>query len=320
MERAPGAGRRRTAGTVRHLVHRPRSWLHPVAAAPDVEEEFVLAGELADGLGPFGERAGRHHDLRSAAEMVREAGEFIGHTHFGVPAARVGVFYRFDLRADDVAPWRVRSAPAPLDLHLRVRPDKVVDGVPRVLEFAIAPRIDDVPCGSGSASVVFLAPTVHRGHRERSRAALAAAADAASATRTAPGPGARVAPADVGRHLVGDVLLRRPVTPCPGQLAVDVALPPSTVPAHALLLEAVRQTALLTAWRAYALKPAHSTLGALRVHFRGYADPELPMRCTAVWDRLGKDADGRRLTPVTLSLVQAGSAVLEATASVVEDL
>ncbi|MEH0587619.1 hypothetical protein QA942_27505 [Streptomyces sp. B21-106] len=120
----------------------------------------------------------------------------------------------------------------------------------------------------------------------------------------------------MGRHLVGDVLLRRPVTPCPGQLAVDVALPPSTVPAHALLLEAVRQTALLTAWRAYALKPAHSTLGALRVHFRGYADPELPMRCTAVWDRLGKDADGRRLTPVTLSLVQAGSAVLEATASV----
>ena len=317
MERAPGAGRQQAAGTVRHLVHRPRSWLHPVAPAPDVEEEFVLAGELSGGLGPFGEQAGRHHDLRSAAEMVREAGEFIGHTHFGVPAARVGVFYRFDLRADDVAPWRVRSSPAPLDLHLRVRPDKVVDGVPRVLEFAIAPRIDDVPCGSGSASVVFLAPTVHRVHRERSAAALAAAADAPG---TAPGPGARVAPADVGRRLADDVLLHRPATPCPGQLAVDVRLPPSSVPAHALLLEAVRQTALLTAWRAYALKPAHSTLAALRVHFRGYADPELPMRCTAVWDRLGKDADGRRLTPVTLSLIQADSAVLEATASVVEDL
>jgi len=318
MERAPGTGRQRSAAAVRHLVHLPRSWLHPVAAAPDVEEEFVLAGELADGLGPFGERAGRHHDLRAAAEMVREAGEFIGHTHFGVPAARVGVFYRFDLRADDVTPWRVRSSPAPLDLHLRVRPDKVVDGVPRVLEFAIAPRIDDVPCGSGSASVVFLAPTVHRAHRERSVAALAAAADAAGAARGA--PAGRVAPADVGRPHAGDVLLHRPATPGPGQLAVDVALPPSTVPAHALLLEAVRQTALLTAWRAYALKPAHSTLGALRVHFRGYADPELPMRCTAVWDRLGKDADGRRLTPVTLSLIQAERAVLEATASVVEDL
>ena len=106
---------------------------------------------------------------------------------------------------------------------------------------------------------------------------------------------------------------RRPAAP-PGDAVPGTAgrgrapAAASSVPAHALLLEAVRQTALLTAWRAYALKPAHSTLAALRVHFRGYAEPELPMRCTAVWDRLGKDADGRRLTPVTLSLIQAGTA------------
>lgn len=56
------------------------------------------------------------------------------------------------------------------------------------------------------------------------------------------------------------------------------------------------------------------------MHFRGYAEPDLPMRCTAVWDRLGKDEEGRRTVPVGLSLVQAERAVLEATASVVEDL
>ncbi|MER6564203.1 hypothetical protein ABT300_42115 [Streptomyces sp. NPDC001027] len=76
MERAPGAGRRRSAAAVRHLVHLPRSRLYPVAAVPDVEQEFVPAGELAYGLLPFGE----HHDLRSRRRVLREAGEFLGAT------------------------------------------------------------------------------------------------------------------------------------------------------------------------------------------------------------------------------------------------
>ncbi|MFF2902294.1 AfsA-related hotdog domain-containing protein [Streptomyces sp. NPDC057966] len=285
----------------------------------------MLAGALPAGHPLFNDGPGRHHDLQATAEMVREAGEFIGHTHFGVPPARVGIFYRFDLRADDLTHWRVGRAPAQLDLELRVRPDKVVDDVPRVLDFFVAPRIDDVPCGSGSASLVFLAPVVHRSHRERSRAAVLAEAGRAGPGRL---PDAPVAPGDVGRGSPGNVLLHRPETPGHGRLSAEVRLPAAwssgagegdPAPAH-VLLEALRQTALLAAGHAYALKPAHSTLASLQVHFRGYAEPDLPMRCTAVWDRLGKDEEGRRTVPVGLSLVQAERAVLEATASVVEDL
>lgn len=106
-------GERRGTGTVRHLIHRPRSWLHPVPPGPDVEEEFVLAGALPAGHPLFNDGPGRHHDLQATAEMVREAGEFIGHTHFGVPSARVGIFYRFDLRAGDLTHWRVGRAAKP---------------------------------------------------------------------------------------------------------------------------------------------------------------------------------------------------------------
>ncbi|MFF8618752.1 AfsA-related hotdog domain-containing protein [Streptomyces sp. NPDC015350] len=318
-------GEQRGTGAVRHLIHRPRSWLHPVPPGPGVEEEFVLAGALPTAHPLFGDGPGRHHDLQATAEMVREAGEFIGHTHFGVPSARVGIFYRFDLRAGDLTHWRVGRTPAQLDLELRVRPDKVVDDVPRVLDFRIAPRIDDVPCGNGSASLVFLAPVVHRSHRERSRAAVLAAAG-----REGPGrlPDAPVDPGDVGRGSLDNVLLHRPEVPGRGRLSAEVRLPPvwssgdaegEPAPAR-VLLEALRQTALLAAGHAYALKPAHSTLASLRVHFRGYAEPDLPMRCTAVWDRLGKDEEGRRTVPVGLSLIQADRAVLEATTSVVEDL
>ncbi|MFB6618334.1 AfsA-related hotdog domain-containing protein [Streptomyces sp. NPDC056367] len=282
---------------------------------PDTEEEFVLVGEVSGG-----DRRGRlFHELPDVVGVVREAAEFIGRCHFAVNPDRVAVFYRFGLWADDVTALR-RGAPAGrLDVRLRVRPDKVVDGVPRVLEFRLAMEIDGIPCGAGEASLVFLAPGVHTNHRRHSRAALLGASSAADADRTGAGP--LVDPADVGRDDPADVLLRSPGT-ADGRLAVDVVLPPPAdgeIPAR-VLLEAVRQASLLTAGRAHGLGAGRITLASLRAHFRGYAEPDLPLRCAAVWEPLGKDGAGRRLAPIALSLIQADRAVLEATTSVVEDL
>lgn len=302
---------------VRHLIHRPRSWQHPVPAVPDTEEEFVLVCEF-----PAGKSQGRRfHELLDVVGAVQEAAEFIGRCHFAVKPDRVAVFYRFGLWADDVAALRSRVPDGRLDVRLSVRPDKVVDGVPRVLEFRMAIRIDGSPCGSGDASLVFLAPGVHTNHRRHSRAALSAACGTAGGGGAAAPAGSPVDPVDIGYEDPRDVLLRNPGT-ADGRLAVDVVLPPPVdgeIPAR-VVLEAVRQVSLYAAVRAHGLAAGRITLASLRAHFRGYAEPDLPLRCAAVWEPLGKDGRGRRLATVSLSLIQADRAVLETTTSVVEDL
>ncbi|MEU5322115.1 AfsA-related hotdog domain-containing protein [Streptomyces sp. NPDC021056] len=319
---APGGG-------TRSLVHRQRSW-EPFGlsdATADQRQEFVLTGELTTGHPLVAAGPHRFHDLQTAVEMVRETGEFIGQTHFSVPANRTAVFYRVAVATRDVSAWRAsadaRGRPALLTSELRVRPDKVIDGVPRSLRFSTVLSIDDVPCGSGSADVVFLPPVVHRNHRVLSLAtALTAPADESGADRPAD-------PADVGRSHPETVLVHGPFDLTHGRLSATVRvpdnwpLPDGATEGHmpALVqLEALRQTALLAAGRMHQLATDRCTLGSLKVHFRGYAEPDMAMRCAAVVGLCGRDAEGRRLSPVTLTLTQGGRAVLEAVVTVVEDL
>ncbi|WP_419992802.1 AfsA-related hotdog domain-containing protein [Streptomyces boninensis] len=306
----------------RGLVHRQRSW-EPfgLADSPDCEEEFVLTGRLPADHPVLCDGPGRFHDLQAVAEMVRETGEFIGGTHFGIPARRTGVFYRFALAARDVGTWRTGAAPGELSAVLRVRPDKVIDGVPRALELRIALQLDDMPCGTGTANVVFLPPMTHRNHRLHSRGrALLAEPD--------PLPGQPVDPAEVGRDFAGNVLVHGPAPLANGRLSAGVWLPADwPLPDEAAQgqlsalaqLETLRQTSLLAVGRGYGFATERCTLAALKVHFRGYAEPDLAMRCAAVVGLRGRDAEGRRQAPVTLTLTQAGRAVVEAVTMVVED-
>ncbi|MFD7033103.1 AfsA-related hotdog domain-containing protein [Streptomyces sp. NPDC059917] len=324
MERSTLDGGPRAGGSTRHLVHRPRSG--GPAAPADRAQEFVLAGELPTAHPLFNDGPGLFHDAQAAAAMVREVGEVIGQGYFGVPADRTGIFYQFGLDISDVGAWRRYPGPAPLVVTMSVRPEKMIDGVPRALEFRTRFEIDGTPAGAGSAKLLFLAPVVHRSHREHSRtAALKAAAELGGVPHG--GPGAQ--PAEVGRAHPANVLLRDPLTLSGHQLSVGVLAPrewngpagPDHGQASAvMLLEALRQTALLTARRTHGLEPQHSTTAVLRTHFRGYAEPDLPLRCTAVVQPVGEDPLGRPLLPMLMTLTQAGRAVVEATASVVEDL
>jgi hypothetical protein len=315
-------------GAARCLVHRQRSW-EPFGlsdAAPDHSQEFMLTGELPTTHPLLCAGPHRFHDLQTAVEMVRETGEFIGQTHFSVPANRTAVFYRVAVATPDISAWRTaadaRERPALLTSELRVRPDKVIDGVPRALRFTTRLSIDDVPCGSGSADVVFLPPVVHRNHHVLSRAsALAAPGE--------PAVGQAADPAEVGRSHPDTVLVHGPFEVTHGRLSVAVhvpdgwPLPDGAAEGHVpalVQLEALRQTSLLAAGRMHHLATDRCTLGSLKVHFRGYAEPDQTMRCAAVVGLCGRDAEGRRLSPVTLTLTQGGRAVLEAVATVVEDL
>ncbi|MEV7192613.1 AfsA-related hotdog domain-containing protein [Streptomyces sp. NPDC093510] len=317
----PAAG----GGTLR-LVHRARTWDQPGPSsevADGGEAEFVLSGELPHGHPVFGDGPRRFHDLQAGAEMVREIGEFLGQSLFRIPADRTGIFYRFTLAAPDICAWRAEAGRAALlTTFLRVRPDKVIDGVPRALEFRTDLQIDDVPCGTGTANVVFLPPVVYRNHLAHGRT---------SAQAGPPEPVAPLSPVDpweVGRTRPGNVLVHGPSRPAHGRLSVGVSVPagwplPATtahghVPA-AVQLEALRQTALLCAGRTHRLAPDRCTLSSLEVHFRGYVEPGTHLRCAAVAGPCARDTTGHRQAPVTLTLAQAGRTVLEAVTTVVED-
>lgn len=316
-------------GAPRGLIHRQRSW-EPFGlsdADADHGQEFVLTGELPTAHPLLAAGSHRFHDLQTAVDMVRETGEFIGQTHFSVPANRTAVFYRIAVATQDISAWRTAAGAgdrAPLlTSELRVRPDKVIDGVPRALRFAALLSIDDMPCGSGSADVVFLPPVVHRNHRVLSLATVLAASDGE------PAAGRPADPAEVGRSHPDTVLVHGPFELTHGRLSATVRvpegwpLPDGSAEGHVpglVQLEALRQTSLLAAGRMHHLATDRCTLGSLKVHFRGYAEPDLPMRCSAVVGLCARDAEGRRLSPVTLTLAQSGRAVLEAVATVVEDL
>ncbi|WP_405876778.1 hypothetical protein OG747_46560 [Streptomyces sp. NBC_01384] len=318
----------------RHLVHRPRYFgPQPPPGPDDRGQEFVLTGELPTAHPLFNDGHDRFHDPQAAMAMVSQVSGGIGQAHFGVPADRVAVFYRFGLESSDVGAWRRHPGGAgTLTVTMQVRPDKVISGIPRALEFDTRLEIDGVAAGTGSANLLFVAPMAHRSHREYSRHAVLAVAgrhaghaDGAKGAGGAPGPG----PAEVGRASAANVLLHSPVSVEGHRLSAAVRPPctwpaglarPDGAPASALLLEVLRQTALLSAHRLHGLDPRHCALIALHTHFRGHAEPDLPLRCAAVAQPARQDGLGRPLVALALTLTQAGRAVTEAVVSVVEDL
>ncbi|MHB9864460.1 AfsA-related hotdog domain-containing protein [Streptomyces sp. YIM S03343] len=315
----------------RHLVHRPRYSGPRLPGSPDdLTQEFVLTGELPAGHPLFNDGPNRCHDLQAAMAMIRQVSGGIGQAHFGVAADRVPVFYRFGVTSNDVSAWRRHTGPGVLTATLRVRPDKVIGGIPRALEFEAGLEIDGTPAGTGTASLLLLAPLAHRNHREHSRTSALAAADGRppEQDRTAPRTPSPE-PGEVGRTTVANVLLRSPVT-VGGQRLSAAVQPPALWPqglarqdgavSSVLLLEVLRQTALLTVHRLHGLDPRHCAPVSLHTHFRGHAEPDLPLRCVAVTQPVGMDALGRPLVTLTLALSQAGRAVTEAVVSVVEDL
>ncbi|MGN5635224.1 AfsA-related hotdog domain-containing protein [Streptomyces sp. AC154] len=309
------------------LVHRP---LEAAAGAPDDRsQEFVLTGELPSHHPLFNDGSGRFHDPQAAFEMVRRVGEGIGHSHFGIQSESVGIFYRFGLTTGDVSSWRQHGTPGAIAVTLRVRPDKVISGVPRSLEFSTRFEIDGTAAGTGTASLLLLTPVLHRSHREHSRATTLAAAERALPHNGGDAHAAGPEPEEVGRARAANVLLCSPVDVEGDRLSATVrpadswaagGAPAGFTSSPTMALEVLRQTALLAAHRLYGLDPRHSTPASLHTHFRGYAEPDLPMRCVAVAQQAGHDATGRLRVPFALTLTQAGRAVTEATMSVVEDL
>ncbi|MDG4862922.1 AfsA-related hotdog domain-containing protein [Streptomyces sp. T-3] len=280
--------------------------------APDGEERFVLHGRMPQD--PLFADAPHHRDARVFVELIRQAGLQIGHQHFGVPAEHQCLFYKFTLRPDGLGATRPARPDARMALDLRATPTKTVAGVPRGLKLGGTMRAEGSWGCTGSAELVFLTPTVIRNHRSASR-------QAALAARPLPAVVAEPAdPGEVGRLEPDHVVVSAPV----GEgslLTMAVLVDPAnrafftdsadSVPGL-LLVEALAQGTLLTVGRVHGFATRHTVLTHMSVQVRGYAEPDLPLSCTARSEPGGIDSEGRRLAHVRLSLEQADRVTAQA--------
>lgn len=324
--------REASAEIAHHLIHRPSPRAYFALDAPSPgEEHFTLVGETPVAHPLFNDGPGHFHDLQIATGTVRDVGELVGHRYFGVPEDRPGLFYRFALDLTDLSAWRTDPAgsrPVIMETRIRARPANVVAEVPRGLDFHLDVRIDGRSCATGSAGMVFLMPKLYRKHVAHAREAMRAVPELGDAPDGPPRPADA---GEVSRHAEGNVVISEPTDASRGRISTWVlSAPVSPVFDDAdegprgqfsglHLLEALRQSSLLTAGRTHGLEPDRSTLGACQVHFRGQAARDLPLRCVAVAGPLGRDAEGRPTVPVTLTLTQQRWAVAEARTTVVQD-
>ncbi|MFD9304942.1 AfsA-related hotdog domain-containing protein [Streptomyces sp. NPDC060048] len=301
----------------RRLVHLPKD---PPPSGPGVperdEERFALAGELPCGPSLFGDGAGGH-DTQLFVEIFRQLGLSLGYRYFRVPAERACLFVGLDWAVADPAAWRGRGTGAHLALDVRATPtSRAASGVPRGLRLAGTLRIDGEPGCAGSAEVLFLPPAVARGHRATSRLA-AVRGDGPRPS----GPARPLAdPGAVGRTDPGDVVVCAPVVRGESSttaIVVDPGHPvffldgADSVPGL-LLVEALRQSAVLAADRSHGFHPAETALTAMAVRFRGFAELDLPLSCTAVAGPVRRDAAGRVCAPIRLTVSQLGKVTAEA--------
>ncbi|MEW2417701.1 AfsA-related hotdog domain-containing protein [Streptomyces sp. NPDC046866] len=239
--------------------------------------------------------------------------------------------------------------------RLAVRPTHSLAGVPRGLEFRLEAAIDDVLCATGTAGLVFLTPALHRSHIDQSRRALRAApAEGAPYGESAwPVPAAEVGRRSEANVVVREDLsapaapdrLSTWIVPQPdrplfaGPNRLDTKAHGGGRPAARnggrsaaaeregegkpevgglsalLLLEGMRQSALLAAARSGAVDVDRAVLGSFDVRLTGYAADDLPLRCTVV---SGPGAH-RREREAALTVTQNGRPVADARARVVQD-
>lgn len=310
-------------GVATRLVHHTMGFGAQSEPRVPGEQFFTLTGP-AQPHPLFNDEYAAFRDIQNTASLLTDVGSFIGHRYFDVPENRQGVFYRFDMNVTAVGRWRADHRQA-ADTRLRVRPSRVIHRVPRSLDLGYEDIVDGAPTCAGSAGLVFLAPVLHSTHVRLSRGRALGSAHRSELPELSRTP---VPPNEVGQSDPRNVVVGEPTESGGGRQTVQVLIPPQHRVLRAeeggtpgqLLIETLRQSSLLAACRMRGLTPGGSALSALSAQFRGYAELDMPLRCTAVVGEWQLDANGRAAVPVTLTLSQLGRAVAEATSTVLEDV
>ncbi|MGH6656425.1 MAG: ScbA/BarX family gamma-butyrolactone biosynthesis protein [Actinocrinis sp.] len=259
-------------------------------AAPEPDGRYAVAAQFPRGHSFFNDGPGGYHDLMMVAEAVRQAGVYIAHAYFGLPADRPFIFGRLDLAADGLA--AVLAGPRPS--QARILADPVPTGpqgrAMRGLDFTGTVQIDDAADTiGGGASLLFMSPRGYQAFRERARqGALAGGEQSTPPERlraaVSPCPPALVGRTNEANVVVGNLVARDERTVSTAVL-VDVNHPvlfdhPLDHVPGMLLLEAARQGAVVAASRLAGLAPAKAVVTACRASFTTFTELDLALSLT----------------------------------------
>ncbi len=312
-------------GLAHHLLHRPSTaeglMLGTVAPVP---QDFTLSAALPDRHPLFNDGPGTFHDPHFAIEAMRQSVLFVAHQYFRVPAQRPVVLASTEVGITGLESWRRNGHTAHIAVDMALHPVDVVNGVPRGLRCEAELAIDGARCGTAKARTVFLMPKVYQNHRARGRAA-------SRSERFGFADGhddARPRPEAVGRSDPHNVVISQPLSHDDDLLRVrvipDAAHPVFTanatdhVPA-VVLLEASRQAAFLAAGELHGFSAANCVLTEWNARFRGFAEIDLPLYCTAATGPLGRDPGGHPAFPVTLTFAQGSREIATVAVAVLQD-
>ncbi|MGH3415856.1 MAG: AfsA-related hotdog domain-containing protein [Actinocrinis sp.] len=312
-------------GLAHHLLHRPSTaeglMLGTVAPVP---QDFTLSAALPDTHPLFNDGPGTFHDPHFAIEAMRQSVLFVAHQYFRVPSQRPVVLASTEVGITGLETWRRNGHTAHIAVDMALHPVDVVNGVPRGLRCEAQLSIDGKRCGTAKARTVFLMPKVYQNHRARGRAA-------SRSERFGFADGqddARPRPESVGRSDPHNVVISQPLSHDDDLLRVkvipDAAHPVFTanatdhVPA-VVLLEASRQAAFLAAGELHGFSAANCVLTEWNARFRGFAEIDLPLYCTAAAGPLGRDPGGHPAFPVTLTFTQGSREIATVAVAVLQD-
>jgi len=296
----------------RHLIHRPKSTVHFLLDSRCTQEErFALAGDMPSDHPLFNDGLGQVHDPLMFVEIARHVGAFIGRRYFRVPLDRDCRFNSIEFALTTPAAWRVGESHAHMAMDIYAAPAPTINGI-QGLRLRGMMEIDGIAGCTGHADLSFLTPDVHR-HRRTASRPWAGARDLGYGRTPAD-------PQTVGRRDARNVVVSAPVgtdDALSTQLLVDSQHPlffpeSSEVVPAILLVEAIRQTSMLTASRTRGFSALHTCVTHASVHFPGNAALDAPLTCTAEAHPIAGSSEENSSARIRLKIDQLDRVVAEA--------
>lgn len=263
------------------------------------------------------------YDISLIVELSRQALMSAAHRHLGVPFERKLLLGSFDLAIDTPEPNRRQPLPAAIDGHMVLEPalekGEIAGG-----EARFSFEVDGRHRASSGGSFVIRTPPDYNALRARVRERRelpplpewAGAGSLEERDTDSDLDRASVCPPPemVGRSNPVNVLIRDPQgsgREFTAELLVDQLHafffdhPDEHVPGS-LMIEAMRQMAILCASRSYDLDPSCAVVTRCKARFLGFSELELPIECSAVVEPAERQ-NGHVLVPARFTLRQPGA-------------
>lgn len=277
------------------------------------DEGFAFAGQLPRAHRLFNDTLHGLHDTMTLLEAARQ-GVVVGvHALTGLPRERQFVLGEVTMSVHDLDALRVGPEPARLTSRSATSDWRYVKGQLVSLRIGGDLYVDGRPALAIAGMGGFMDDRLYRFIRRRQRAADDSA--------PAPAPDSAAAPETVGRRDPANVVITAP-RPADGDSRItrarvvvdgthhtffDHAL--DHVPAM-LLVEAMRQATVASAWNAFGLDPAGALVTSCRAAYGRYAEHGAAIHCEATLGEPGASGQGTHMH-AELRLLQFGSPIGE---------